>query len=139
MDLSTQTLSHVNTAQEILLGIAEPILAIQGEVEGAGETATPGPLAQFLPFIAIGALAWFLLIAPERKRQKARLAMLGNIKKNDKVVTNGGIIGTVTKVDDSQMTLRIADGVNVHVERHAVSRVVTVAKGKDEDEEEVKE
>ena len=128
MDFLIQPLARLIPAQEFLL----PLLVIQGEMGESGETAAPGPFAQFLPFILIGALAWFLLIAPERKRQKERMGMLAAIKKNDKVVTTGGIIATVTKVDDAQMTLRIDDGVHVHVERHAVARVINPSQPKED-------
>ena len=128
MDFLIQPLARLIPAQEFLL----PLLVLQGETGEGGDAATPGPFAQFLPFILIGALAWFLLIAPERKRQKERMGMLAAIKKNDKVVTTGGLIATVTKVDDAQLTLRIADGVHVHVERHAVARVVQVAPSKED-------
>ena len=107
-----------------LLHISGPLFAILEDAPG-GEAQAPNFMSQLLPFLMIGALAWFLLIAPERKRQKARMEMLGAVQKNDKVVTNGGLIGTVTKVEESQLTLRIADGVNVHVQRGAISNVLS--------------
>ncbi|HRV81521.1 MAG: preprotein translocase subunit YajC [Planctomycetes bacterium] len=107
-----------------LSSLSTPLLVLQGE--GGSTTPTPGPggVTQFLPLILVGVLAWFLLIQPERKRQKARQAMLAAIKKNDSVVTAGGLIGVVTKVEDHQVTVRIDEGVHVRVQRGSIAGLV---------------
>ncbi len=97
------------------------ILAIQEGTDAGTQGPPPNAFLAWMPMILIGVLAWFLLIAPERKRQKERQIMLASLGKNDKVVTVGGLIGVITKVDDHQVTLRIADGVHVHVQRASIA------------------
>jgi len=89
----------------------------------AGETGqTPvNPLMQFMPFILIFVVFWFLLIRPQQKRQKEHQAMVSNLKKGDKVVTNGGIYGTVVGVADKAIVLRIAENVKVEVAKNAIA------------------
>ena len=89
--------------------------------EGAG-----GGFEAFLPLILIFIVFYFLLIRPQQKKMKAHKAMLGAIRRGDKVVTGGGIFGTVTKViDDDDVTVEIADGVKVRVQRSLVSAVMS--------------
>ena len=87
--------------------------------EGAG-----GGFEAFLPLILIFIVFYFLLIRPQQKKMKEQKAMLGAIRRGDKVVTGGGIIGTVSKViDDEEVTVEIADGVKVRVMRALISTV----------------
>lgn len=74
-----------------------------------------------IPFVLIFVVFYFLLIAPARKKQKKHQEMLNAIKAGDKVITQGGIYGTVVGVTDSAVQLRIADGVKIDVARHAVA------------------
>ena len=74
----------------------------------------------FLPFVLIIGIFYFLLIAPARKKQKAHAEMLKNLKNGDKVITQGGIYGTVVGVADQVVQIRIADGVKIEVAKHAV-------------------
>lgn len=110
----------LSALQSFLVSPLGIILVQEGD---GGGTAGPQPNAfmAWMPMILIGVLAWFLLIAPERRRQKERQVMLANLGKNDKVVTVGGLIGVITKVDDDQVILRIADGVHVHVQRASIA------------------
>ena len=85
-----------------------------------------GGFEAFLPLILIFIVFYFLLIRPQQKKMKAHKAMLGAIRRGDKVVTGGGIFGTVTKVlDDYDVTVEIADGVKVRVQRSLVSAVMS--------------
>ena len=77
-------------------------------------TAGPGWLA-LLPWVGILLIFYFLLIRPQQNRVKAHQAMIGAVKPRDTAVTNGGLIGKVTKVDDSEVELEIAQGVKVRV------------------------
>jgi preprotein translocase subunit YajC len=81
----------------------------------------PGGAFNFLPLVLIGGLAWFLLIAPEKKIRKQRMAMLAGLKKNDSVVTTGGLYGVITRIDEESVTLRIDKDVHVRVQRSAVA------------------
>ena len=85
------------------------------------EGAAPSPLIQFLPFIFVFAIFYFLLIAPMRKRQKAAQAMIAALKKGDKVVTSGGLYGEVAAVQEDLVILKLADNIKVRVAKSAVS------------------
>ncbi|MCB9874048.1 MAG: preprotein translocase subunit YajC [Planctomycetaceae bacterium] len=94
------------------------------------DTATSpfGPIGSLLPFVMIAVLFYFMLIRPERKKRAETTSMLENMKKNDRVVTIGGIHGVVVNVqkDSEDVTLRIDDSTNtkMRVLRSAISRIV---------------
>lgn len=81
--------------------------------------------ASFLPIILIFVIFYFLLIRPQQKKVKQHRAMLGQIKRGDKILTGGGIIGTVTKVKEEtdEVTVEIADGVRVEILRGTITDV----------------
>ncbi|MBO22021.1 MAG: preprotein translocase subunit YajC [Rhodospirillaceae bacterium] len=83
--------------------------------------------ASFLPIILIFVVFYFLLIRPQQKKMKQHRAMLGQVKRGDRVLTGGGIIGTVTKVKEEteEVTVEIADGVKVDILRGTISDVFT--------------
>ena len=81
-------------------------------------------LIQFAPFILIFVIMWLLIIRPQRQQAKRREEMLKAIRRGDTVVTNGGIVGKVTKViEDGELELQIADGVRVRALRSMVADV----------------
>jgi preprotein translocase subunit YajC len=81
----------------------------------------PNVIVQFLPFILIFGVFYFLVFAPMRKKQKKHTEMLHGLKSGDRVVTSGGIRGTVVGVTDDVVQLRIADQVKIEVTKSAVS------------------
>ncbi len=83
----------------------------------------PSLLVQFVPFLVIIGIFYFLIFAPMRKKQKAHAEMLGKLRAGDRVLTNGGIYGTIVGVSDGVVQLRIADQVKVEVSRSAISSV----------------
>lgn len=83
-----------------------------------------GGLMSFLPLIVIFVLFYFLLIRPQTKRANEHKAMLAALAKGDEVVTGGGIAGRVTELDPSFLTVEIAPGVSVKVQRQAVQAVL---------------
>ncbi|HPC82667.1 MAG TPA: preprotein translocase subunit YajC [Thermoanaerobaculaceae bacterium] len=83
------------------------------------------PIVQFLPFVVIFAIFYFLLIMPMRKRQKKHQEMLSKLSKGDRVVTSGGIFGTVVEVQGDRVILRVADNVKLEV---AISAIAGLAK-----------
>ena len=85
-----------------------------------GQAAAPG-WTSLLPLILVFGIFYFLMIAPMRKRQKAHQAMLGALKKGDKVITNGGVYGEIAALEDTFVLLKIADDVRIKVARHAIS------------------
>lgn len=82
-------------------------------------------LIQLLPLVLIFVVFYFLLIRPQQKRMKQHKEMLANVRRGDRVVGNGGLVGTVTKVseDDDTLTVEIADGVRVQMVRSMLSEV----------------
>jgi preprotein translocase subunit YajC len=89
---------------------------------GGGDAFT-----SFLPIILIFVIFYFLLIRPQQKKMKNHRAMLGQVKRGDRVLTGGGIIGTITKVKDEsdEVTVEIADGVRVDILRGTITDVLT--------------
>jgi len=87
-----------------------------------GASAFSGML---LPLVLCAIVFYFLVIGPERKQRKKREAMLKNIGKGDKVMTTGGIYGTVASVQDDVLTLQVAEGVRVRFSRSAVQTIIT--------------
>ncbi|RWA46062.1 preprotein translocase subunit YajC [Cupriavidus sp. UYMSc13B] len=78
----------------------------------------------FLPIILMFGVLWFIMIRPQMKRQKEAKAMLEALAKNDEVVTAGGILGKVTKVTDQYVSLEIAEGTEITVQKSAVTTVL---------------
>ena len=83
-----------------------------------------GALIQFAPIVAIGLVFYFLVIAPANKQRKKTQEMISSLKKGDRVITTGGIYGTVQGVEADAVYLKIAENVKVKVARSAVSGVV---------------
>ena len=86
--------------------------------------AANGGLMGFLPLVVIFVIFYFLLIRPQSKRAKEHRAMVAALAKGDEVVTSGGILGRVTEIAEQYLTVEIADGVAVKIERATVSKVL---------------
>ena len=89
-----------------------------------GAAPAGGGLLTFLPLIIMFALMYFLFIRPQQKKVKEHAAMVEALKKGDEVVTNGGLGGTVTKINDAFLTLKLADNVEVNLQKHAVATLL---------------
>ena len=92
----------------------------------AGAAAGGGPqdmLIQFLPLVGLVVLFYFLMIRPQQRRMKLHQAMITNLKRNDTVVLNSGVIGKVVRVEDKEVGLEIAQGVTVKVVKGMISEV----------------
>ncbi len=99
---------------------ATPAFA-QATATGAG-----GAFASFVPLILIFAIMYFLLIRPQQKKVKEHKAMVEALRRGDQVLTQGGIIGKVSKVhDDGVLEVEIADGVRVKMPRHTIAQVMS--------------
>src|ERR1700723_4349321 len=83
--------------------------------------AQPSGIALFLPLILIMVIFYFLMIMPAQRRQKKVAEMLRNLKTGDKVITNGGIYGTIVGLEDDSVQLRIAEQVKIKVSRAAIA------------------
>jgi preprotein translocase subunit YajC len=88
------------------------------------QDAQPGGLMSFLPLIIIFVIFYFLLIRPQMKRAKEHRKLVAELATGDEVVTNGGLLGRITNVGESFVTLELTDNIQIKVQRHAVSSVV---------------
>ena len=103
-----------------------------------------GGMESLLPLVLIFVLFYFLLIRPQQKKAKVHREMLGNLRRGDRIVTNGGLVGNVTRVpNDTELIVEIADGVKVRImramiaESMAKSGPVPSSKSKGKKQEEV--
>ena len=104
--------------------------------QSAGDATSQSPFFQFIPLVLILGVFWFLIIRPQQKKQKQHLNMVDSLRKGDKVVTNGGIFGTIIKVGDDRITLEIASKVQIQIERQQVARMdKKIAESKEDKEE----
>ncbi len=93
------------------------------------QTAGAGPgsaIASFLPLVLIFAIMYFLLIRPQQKKQKEHRSMIEAVRRGDQVLTQGGIIGKVSKIgEDGVVEVEIAEGVKVKVVKSTIAQVMT--------------
>lgn len=97
------------------MNLTAPFLLAMAQPQG-----TPSPFVQLMPIVLIVAIFFFLVVLPMRKRQSKVQAFLAALKTGDKVITSGGIYGTITRVDETTLQLQIADKVRIDVARNAV-------------------
>jgi preprotein translocase subunit YajC len=90
-------------------------------LQAAPSGVAANPLVQMAPYLLMFVIFYFVLLAPMRKQQKKQKEMLSALKKGDRVVTSGGIHGTVAQVEDQIVWLKIADTVKIKVSRSAIS------------------
>jgi len=90
---------------------------------GTAAAAPPGWL-QFLPIVGMVAIFWFLIIRPQMRQQKAHRDKVAAVKKGDQVVTAGGLLGKVIKVDDQYAEIEIAQGVRVKAVKATIGDIV---------------
>jgi preprotein translocase subunit YajC len=88
----------------------------------------PGPLMTVFPFILIFVIMYFMVIRPQQKKAKQHQEMLAKLKKNDEVMTSGGIYGKVMDLKDTVVTLEIAPNVRIRVHRPQISLVISAEK-----------
>jgi preprotein translocase subunit YajC len=91
----------------------------------AAASADPtGGLMQMLPMILMFVVLWFLMIRPQMKKAKEHKALLAGLAKGDEIVTQGGIVGKVVKVGDNYVTVEIAEGTEVVVQKPSIGLVL---------------
>jgi preprotein translocase subunit YajC len=111
---------------------------LMGAPQGAeGASGGGNPIMTFLPFVAIIAIFYFLIIRPQNKKQKETQRMLSALKKGDKVVTIGGIHGTIQSVKEQTVILKVDEDTKLEFSRSAISTVQ--AASKEEDKKEIEE
>ena len=92
-----------------------PLILAMAQPQGA-----PSPLVQMLPIVLVMAIFFFLVVLPMRKRQQKVVAFQSGLKTGDKVITSGGIYGTISKVDEHTLQLQIANNVRIEGARNAI-------------------
>ena len=90
-------------------------------MEGA---AGGSPLSMLLPFVLIFAVFYFIVIMPAKKQQKKKDAMIAGLKKGDRIVTGGGIHGTVATVEDQSLLVKVAENTKIRISTSAVAGLV---------------
>ncbi len=102
--------------------LLSPIATLQDD------TAAPaggGGMDFIFPLLAVLAIFYFVLILPERKKQKQREAMIGGMKKGDEIMTSSGIYGRIAQVQDDVVTVQVADGVRLRFNKAAIQNVLS--------------
>jgi preprotein translocase subunit YajC len=106
------------------LNILSLIVSDAHAADPAPAAGLGGGIMSFLPLIVIFVIFYFLLIRPQSKRAKEHREMVAKLAKGDEVVTNGGMLAKVTEVGDGYLTVEIADGVAIKLQRAAVTQVL---------------
>jgi len=94
-----------------------------------GEGQSPNPFITFLPFILMIVVVWFLLIRPQRKKQKEHQNMLTQLSKGDRVVTNSGILGTIVGLKDNIVVLKVSEETKIEFLKSAIAGKIDINGG----------
>jgi preprotein translocase subunit YajC len=100
------------------------VLISSAYAQAPGAASQSDTLLTFLPMIAIFVVFYFLLIRPQQKKQKEARAMLDALEKGNEVVTAGGILGRIVKIDDQYITVEVAPNTQMVVQRGAISQLL---------------
>ncbi len=93
----------------------------------AANAGEPPAWMSFLPLVAMGFIFWFLILRPQMRQQKEHKAKIASLKKNDMVVTAGGLIGKVIKIDDHYVELELGPNVKVKAVRSTLGDIIPPA------------
>ena len=104
---------------------SQPILMMMQASPGAGSGGTAGLVMGIAPWLLIFVIFYLLMIRPQQQKVKQHQATIAAVKKGDDIVTGGGIRGRVTKVNDDEVEVEIAQGVKVRVIKSTISHVLT--------------
>lgn len=96
--------------------------------QGVPGTGGPGPMMTIFPFILIFGIMYFMVIRPQQKKTKEHQELLNRLKKNDEVMTSGGIYGKVVDLKDTVVTIEVAPNVRIRVARPQIATVIGVEK-----------
>ncbi|MCF6148602.1 MAG: preprotein translocase subunit YajC [Candidatus Kuenenia sp.] len=99
------------------------------QATGQGKGSPGGMMSLLLPFILMFVVMYFLILRPQKKKEKERKALLARVRKNDRVVTAGGIHGVVTSVRENEVIVRVDDSkdVKIKVDRNSIATVLEVS------------
>jgi len=111
------------TTEEFHVFISEAYAQVAPAAPAAADSPF-GSLGSMLPLVLMFVVLYFVMIRPQMKRQKEAKAMIDALAKGDEIVTTGGLLGKISKIGESYLTIEIADGVEVQVQRSAVLQVL---------------
>jgi preprotein translocase subunit YajC len=94
------------------------------QTTAAADPGLMGNLTTFAPLILMFVVMYFLMIRPQQKRQKEQRSMMDSLSKGDEVVTAGGILGRVSKVNDAYVTIEVAPGTEVVVQKSSITTLL---------------
>jgi len=103
------------------------ILTVLAAAGGAAEA--PPAWLQFMPLVAMGLIFWFLILRPQMRQQKEHRTKIAAVKKGDQVLTGGGLLGKVTRVDENYADIEIAQGVKVKALKTTIADVIDKTAG----------
>jgi preprotein translocase subunit YajC len=107
---------------KVVIAMNTPLLPLLSAAAGApGE---PPVWIQFLPLVAMVVIFWFLILRPQMRRQKEQQAKLAGIKKGDQVLTGGGLIGKVVKVDEHYVDVELGQNIKVKALKSTIADVI---------------
>jgi preprotein translocase subunit YajC len=105
----------------LMLAMASPTA---GSAGAGASSSWQGTVAGFMPFVLMIVIMYFLLIRPQQKKAREHQELLNQLKAGDRIVTNGGLYGTITAVHERTFLVKVADNVVVEVSRVAVTTVL---------------
>jgi preprotein translocase subunit YajC len=117
------------------LYLCAPVAVFSQQNTAAPQAGSGGIISMLPMMLLMFVIIYFFMIRPEQKKQKARSELLKNVKKGDKVLTSGGIVGVVGNVKDTTVIVRIADNTNVEFTKSAITNVITEETAKSTDKE----
>jgi preprotein translocase subunit YajC len=128
----------MNALKYLLLAsvyLSAPVAVFSQQNTTAPQSGSGGLISMLPMMILMFVIIYFFMIRPEQKKQKARAELLKNVKKGDKVLTAGGILGIVGNVKENSVIVRIADNTNVEFTKSAITNVITEETAKSTEKE----
>lgn len=104
--------------------------SILAQLAAAGTAGAPPAWLTYMPFVAMALIFWFLILRPQMKQQKEHKAKLGGLKKGDEVLTGGGLIGKIVRVDENYADIELAPGLKVKALKSTIVDVIPPAGSK---------
>ena len=99
------------------------MLTAYAQAQSTGAQTQGNPLISLMPIVIIFVIFYFLLIRPQKKAQEDHKKMVSELKKNDEVVTTGGIYGTIVNVKENSVVLKVDDNVKIEVQKNAIGTI----------------
>jgi len=127
-------MNHLLTQHLRRAVVALPLALFTAATAHAEAAAAPtgGGFAELIPLILIFVIFYFLLIRPQQKRMKEHKQMLDDLKKGDRIVTGGGVYGTITDLKEREVRVEIADGIKIRVRRDTIAALANDAEKTEE-------